>query len=114
MKITSLFGRVLFALSFIAYGINHFRQTAKAASYIPDYIPFPEIWVYATGAIFILAGISMAINYKARIAGFALASIILVFILILYLPNLAGSKMAITTYAAFIGASLFIAGNSKA
>ncbi|MBC8343845.1 MAG: DoxX family membrane protein [Bacteroidetes bacterium] len=113
MKIISLTGRLLFALSFVAYGINHFLQTVKIASYIPDYFPFPQIWVYLIGVLFIIAGISIGLNYKARFAGIGLALMIFLFVIILYLPNFMSSKMAITTYAAFIGASLFIAANSK-
>jgi len=113
MKILSIIGRIIYGISFIAFGFNHFRKTEKIASYIPDYIPWHTIWVYITGVAFILAGISIAIHFKSKLASICLATMIFLFIIILYLPDLMSSKMAIVTYSAFIGASLFIAANSK-
>jgi putative oxidoreductase len=113
MKIISLIGRVLFALPFIAFGINHFRQIDKIASYVPEYLPFPEVWVYVTAVLFILAGISIGSNIKARIAGFGLAIMIAIFVVLIYLPEFNSSKMAITTYVAFMGAAVFIASKSE-
>ena len=70
-------------------------------------------WVYLTGVAFILAGISIGIHYKSKVAAICLAVMIFLFIVILYIPDMMSSKMAIATYSAFIGASLFIAANSK-
>ena len=113
MKIIGWIGRIIFALSFIGFGVNHFRKADAIADYIPDYIPFPVFWVYFTGVAFILSGISIGFNFRARISGILLAAMLLLFIVILYLPSLTSSKMAIATYAAFIGGALFIAANSK-
>jgi len=113
MKILSWIGRIIFGLSFIAFGVNHFRKTAKIADFIPDYIPWQTYWVYITGVAFILAGISIAIQYKSKIASICLAVMIFLFIVILYLPDISSSKMAVATYSTFIGAALFFAANSK-
>jgi len=113
MKILSWIGRIIFGLSFIAFGINHFRKTEKIAEFIPDYIPWHHFWVYFTGVAFILAGVSIGIHFKSKIASICLAAMIFLFIVILYLPDINSSKMAIATYSAFIGASLFFAANSK-
>ncbi|HPD64873.1 MAG TPA: DoxX family membrane protein [Bacteroidia bacterium] len=113
MKILGWIGRIIFGLAFMGFGINHFRKTEKIAGYIPDYIPWHTFWVYFTGIAFILAGISIAIHYKSKIAAIALAAMIFLFIVILYLPDMMSSKMAIVNYGAFIGAALFVAANSK-
>jgi len=113
MKALAWIGRIIFGLSFIGFGINHFRKVDSIAGYIPDYIPFAQVWVYITGVAFILSGISISLSFKSRISGILLAAMILLFIIILYLPSLMSSKMAIATYAAFIGGALFIAANSK-
>ena len=113
MKILAWIGRILYALSFIGFGINHFRKVSEIADYIPDYIPFAVVWVYFTGVAFILSGISIGFNFKSRISGILLAAMLLLFIVILYLPSLSSSKMAIATYIAFIGGALFISAHSK-
>ncbi|MEA3497405.1 MAG: DoxX family membrane protein, partial [Bacteroidota bacterium] len=79
-------GRIIFALPFLGFGINHFIKTEKYVFFMPDYIPFPEYLMYFIGIVFILSAINIIINFKARISALVLAGILALLTIIVYLP----------------------------
>lgn len=112
-KVIEHIGRALFSLSFIGFGINHFRKTEKIAQYVPDYLPAHQIWVYITGILLILLGLLLLLNFKTKIISLGLAGLIAILTLLVYFPDPIHNKMAIAVYTAFIGAALFIFSKSE-
>lgn len=55
--------------------------------YIPTSIPGGILWAYFVGAAFILVGISFITNKMVKVAGYLLAVLLFIFILIIHLPN---------------------------
>ncbi|WP_026899107.1 DoxX family membrane protein [Daejeonella oryzae] len=82
--------RVLFAIPFAVFGVMHFMYAENMQGMVPAYIPGGVIWVYITGACLILAALALVINKFAKIAGYLLALMLLVFILTIHLPALLG------------------------
>jgi putative oxidoreductase len=109
-------GKIVFAIPFLVFGVFHFMNAKQMAGMIPGYMPAPEIWVYITGAALILAFISIVINVKARLASILLAIMLLLFILMLHLPNAADSQQSMSAALkdlGLLGGALMAAGLSK-
>jgi uncharacterized membrane protein YphA (DoxX/SURF4 family) len=86
-----IFGRLLFALSMIVFGAQHFMYAAFIATLIPGWIPFHLFWVYFTGTGFIVAGLSIATGILARLASMGLGLMFLLWFLFLHAPRVAAS-----------------------
>lgn len=55
--------RLVFALSAICFGLNHFTSIAETAAMVPKWLPPGQsFWAIFTGAAFIAAGIAFAIR----------------------------------------------------
>jgi len=117
MKPLELIARIVFCIPMIISGIVHFSRTSLVARWVPSYLPAREIWVYATGAGFILASIAIIIHRKSRIAAAALGTMLLLFALLIHMKGfLKGSPMYSGLFLRDIslaGASFFIALKSR-
>jgi putative oxidoreductase len=71
MKTTTLVGRILFSLLFLAAAPGHFQSEtiAYAAS---QGVPLASLAVPASGVLALLGGLSIALGYKARWGALAL------------------------------------------
>ncbi len=87
-------GRIVFALPFLVFGINHFRYGSMMAGLVPSFIPGGAFWVYFIGAALIAASVSLLINKLVKISGLLLAFTLLLFVLTIHLPGLWNPKMA--------------------
>jgi len=79
---------IIYALSIGAFGVLHFVNAEEMKSGVPDYIPGGIIWIYITGACFILAAIAILINKATRIACYLLAAMLIIFIFTIHLKHL--------------------------
>jgi putative oxidoreductase len=77
----------LLAIVMIIFGIQHFRYPKDMMSFVPNYLPGGEIWVYFVGAAFILAAISFIANRFVSLAGYLLAGMLLLFVILVHWPN---------------------------
>lgn len=77
----------LLAIVMIVFGIQHFRHPKEMMNFVPTYLPGGEIWVYFVGAAFILASISFIINRYVSLAGYLLAIMLLLFVILIHWPN---------------------------
>jgi putative oxidoreductase len=84
----------LLAIVMIIFGIYHFLNARDLMVYIPSSIPGGIVWAYLVGAAFILVGISFITNRMVKLAGYLLAALLFIFILIIHIPNFlyAGDK----------------------
>ena len=123
MKYPHLISRIsiyLLSLVMIVFGGLHFLHPRDLVNYVPDFLPGGLIWVYFVGVAFVLVALAFITNTMVKVAGYLLASLLIIFILTIHLPNFlnAGDKelkqvalisilkdTAIACFALFIGAS---------
>lgn len=77
----------LLAAVMIVYGAIHLLKPHDLVVYIPDYIPGGVLWVHVVGVAFILGGISFILNKWVKMAGYLLAILLFVFVIVIHLPN---------------------------
>lgn len=88
-----LFARFVLAIAAIFYGVHHFLHPQFAPGVplektMPPWVPLPIVWAYLAGAILLVAGISLALKKKSRIAATAIGAWMTVLTLFLYLIDL--------------------------
>jgi uncharacterized membrane protein YphA (DoxX/SURF4 family) len=82
-----LLGRLLFAVSMIVFGAQHFMYAGFIATLIPAWIPVHLFWVYLTGTGMIVAGLSVATGILAPLASIGLGIMFLLWFLLLHAPR---------------------------
>ena len=116
MKTLSSLGRFIFAIPFIVFGIFHFLDAAGMAVMIGTW-PTPEAWIYFSGLAFILAGVSIILNIKARLSTLLLALLLLIIIVAIHIPaTLGGDQKSISILlrdTSLLGAALTYSGILK-
>jgi len=114
-KITTL-GRILFAVPFAVFGINHFLMTNYYLGMLTSFIPLGAYTIVLTGIMLIGASISIITKKYIKQATLLLAFLLLIFILTIHIPHLLnGSDKTATLIALFkdislMGGSMMIAG----
>lgn len=72
--------RIGFTIFFLIAGLNHFLNPEFYLGLIPDYLPFPEMINYVSGAAEMIIAL-LAIPHKTRkIAGYAAMALMVAFI----------------------------------
>lgn len=77
----------LLAIVMFAFGIYHFLYPQNLVSYVPNFLPSGNIWIYIPGVAFILAAISFITNKKVKLAAYLLAAMLFIFVVTVHLPN---------------------------
>jgi putative oxidoreductase len=114
-KITSL-GRILFAIPFIIFGINHFVMKDYYLGMLTSFIPTGGYTIIITGIMLIVAGISIATKQYVKFCTLMLALLLFIFIITIHIPHLfiPGDKtatlIALLKDISLMGGSLMIAG----
>lgn len=78
---------IILAIVMIFFGLYHFMQPQNLLVYVPGFMPGGIIWVYLTGAAFILAAIAFIAHKMVKIAGYLLALLLVIFVVTIHLPN---------------------------
>lgn len=99
MKNLALIGRILFALPFAIMGLNHFLMTNVFLGMMSSFIPGGAFTVLITGALLIIASISIVINKNVQIACFGLAGLLFIFITTIHIPGLFNADPKLAQYA---------------
>ena len=116
MKNLTTAGRVLFALPFVIFGINHFLMMDYYVGMLTSFIPLGAYTIIITGILMIAAGISIITKKFVRLSTILLAAMLLIFILTIHIPHLInGIDTNITLITllkdiSLLGGSLMIAG----
>lgn len=111
-------GRILFGIPFVLFGLLHFIEAGDLEALVPGYIPGGTFWVYVTGIVLLGGGSAIVINQYTRTAGYLIASLMFLFVIILHIPGLfddATRPMALSNFLkdfALGGAALIMAGLS--
>ena len=77
----------LLAVVMITFGIFHFINARNLVVFVPDFIPGGILWAYFVGAAFILVGLAFITNKMVKVAGYVLALMLIIFVLIIHIPN---------------------------
>jgi uncharacterized membrane protein len=114
--LTNPVARVVFALPFFVFGINHFAMTEQMSGIVPAWIPGDAFWVYLTGVVHIGAAVAIMANRFVRTAGIVLALMLLGFVATIHLPAMmaggegfAGAMTALLKDTALAGGALMAA-----
>lgn len=118
MKNITSFGRVLFALPFLIFGINHFIMLDYYAGMLTSFIPLGPYTIILTGILMIVTSISIITKKYITLSTVILASLLFIFIITIHIPHLIdGTDTTVTLIAllkdiSLMGGSIMIAGMS--
>ncbi len=115
--ITSL-GRILYAIPFAIFGINHIFMVDWYAGTFSSFIPLGPFTIIFTGIVLIAASISIITRYYVKIMAYVLAVLLAIIILSIHIPHLLDpihddNMMVLITMlkdVSLLGGSLMIAG----
>jgi putative oxidoreductase len=116
MKNLTTIGRILFALPFALFGINHFLMLDYYLGMLTSFIPLGPYTIILTGIMLILASISIITKILLKFSTLMLAALLLVFIVTIHIPHLfADADKTVTIIAllkdiSLMGGSLMISG----
>ena len=116
MKRITAIGRILFAIPFAIFGINHFLMMDYYVGMLTSFIPLGAYTIILTGILLIGLSISLIFKFYIKQAALMLAVLLFIFIFTIHVPNLVdGTDKAITMIAllkdiSLMGGSLMIAG----
>lgn len=83
------FGRILYGVCALAFGLNHFFAIPETAKMVPQWIPPGQhFWAVATGVAHLLAGVAILTGVLAVVASRLLTLMILLFGALVWLPSL--------------------------
>ncbi len=104
--------RYFIAVPAVFYSVEHFLHPANAPGVplekiIPVWIPGRVAWAYLAGAVLLVAGLALVINWKARMAATYLGIMILLLMLFVYLPLLIASPTGLEALNYFFDTLLF-------
>ncbi len=106
-------GKYLFVLPYAVFGFLHFGPLEFSLSYIPDYLPFPALWVYFTGVCLISFTVSAIWGKLDKLAAYLLALMMILFVLMVHIPKAIGGDfvqfIAIFRDTAVAGAAILYA-----
>ena len=87
MNVLTIIARIVFAVPFAYWGVNHFIKGSGMAGSVPAYFPAGTFWVYLTGLGMIAAAISIIINKCVKLSTSLLAIVMLIFVFTVHLPQ---------------------------
>ncbi len=116
MKKMTTIGRILFAIPFAIFGINHFLMTDYYVGMLTSFIPLGAYTIILTGIMLIAASISIISGKFVKLSTLLLAILLFLFIVTIHVPHLFSDTDKTATIIALLkdislmGGSLMIAG----
>lgn len=114
-KITNI-GRILFAIPFALFGINHLLMTDYYLGILTSFIPLGAYTIILTGILLIAASISIITKKFVKFSTIMLAILLFIFIITIHIPHLFNETDKTVTIIALLkdislmGGSIMIAG----
>jgi uncharacterized membrane protein len=84
-------GPVFFAVPLAVFGTEHFTAATILAGMVPAWLPGHMFWALFVGACLIAAALSIAARKYAWLASALAGVMILLFVLLIHIPNLVGN-----------------------
>jgi putative oxidoreductase len=109
-------GRILFALPFAVFGINHFLMTDYYLGLMTSFIPHTAYILILTGIMLIGASVSIITKKFVKFSTIMLAFLLFIFIITIHIPHLISETDKTITLITLLkdislmGGSLMIAG----
>ena len=88
MKNLIKIGRIMFAIPFAIFGINHFFNSEPLAGLYNTFIPLVPFTNFLVGLALLAAAVSIILNKYVRLSCLMLAGLLLIFILSIHVPQL--------------------------
>jgi len=116
MKNLSTIGRILFAIPFAIFGLNHFLFLNFYIGTVSSFIPLGPYTVILTGVFLIMASLSIIFNKYIKVSTILLSILLLIFILTIHIPGLFDptnwqfALIELLKDTSLLGGSLMIAG----
>jgi uncharacterized membrane protein YphA (DoxX/SURF4 family) len=116
MKRLTSIGRILFAVPFALFGINHFLMLDYYLGMLTSFVPLGAYTIILTGIMLIAASISIVTKILVKFSTLMLAFLLFIFIITIHIPHLfADADKTITIIAllkdiSLMGGSLMISG----
>lgn len=111
--IPSKLAEVVFALVIAYFGYLHLKNAVAMGGMVPDYFPGDgKIWIYITGAGFILAAIAILTDIQKVLACYLLAAVLLIFVFTIHLKSFDTNPSGVLKDTAMAMAAILI-GNKK-
>jgi len=116
MKKMTTLGRILFAIPFALFGINHFLMTDYYIGMLTSFIPLGPYTIILTGILLIAVSISIISKKYVKFSTITLAVLLFIFIITIHIPHLfIAADRTVTLIAllkdiSLMGGSLMIAG----
>jgi putative oxidoreductase len=114
-KITTI-GRILFAIPFGIFGINHFLMKDYYVGMLTSFIPLGAYTIILTGIMLIATSISILTKKYVKVSTIILAFLLFIFIVTIHIPHLlnggdqTATLIALLKDISLMGGSLMIAG----
>lgn len=108
--------RIIYALLFGIFGINHFINAKEFANYVPSFIPGGIFWVYSIGVVLTTASVCIFINRYVRQTCMLLSMFLILVVFIVHIPGLLNpdimqsSMFNLLTDSGLAGGGLILAG----
>lgn len=81
------FGRILFSITLIMFGFDHFFYVDFISTMVPGWIPGHFFWTYVTGAALIGSGVAIVLKVKLRLVSLLLSLMIFLWFILLHIPG---------------------------
>jgi hypothetical protein len=115
------FGALVFAITIVSYGINHFLYAKDAADYIPSWIPSHMFWIYLAGVALLGSGIAIIFKIRTGLIAALLGAMIFTWFISLHIPkaiaasaaDMEGEVTSAFLALAYSGIAFVIAGTAK-
>lgn len=85
---------VLYGLALIAFGLSHFFYLNMTAPLVPNWLPAPVFWAYATGTIYAVCGFAITTSVATRWAALGAAAQITLITLLVWGPMVLAGGMS--------------------
>jgi hypothetical protein len=88
------FGVIIFSITILSFGIDHFLYAKGVAEYAPSWIPNRIFWVYLAGTGLVGSGIAIMLKIKRGLGAALLGTMIFTWFIILHIPKVIASPFA--------------------
>jgi len=88
------FGAILFSITIISFGVDHFLFAKEAADYVPSWVSYHLFWIYFTGTALIGSGLAIILKIKSGLVATLLGTMIFTWFIILHIPRVIASPSA--------------------
>ena len=104
----------IFAIIFIYFGYLHFKNANMMVGGVPGFFPGdPKIYIYLTGAGFILAAIAIITGIQKTLACYLLAAVLLIFVFTIHVKSFGSNPSGFLKDTALAMAAIIIGNRSS-